>query len=58
MARASLALSRKIQDVESQQAALHEQFPEDALTGLCNRSHLNDTLPALLAIALREHQPL
>jgi diguanylate cyclase (GGDEF)-like protein len=58
MALANLALSRKIQEVESLQAALREQATQDALTGLFNRRHLNDTLPALLALALREHQPL
>jgi diguanylate cyclase (GGDEF)-like protein len=58
MALANLALSRKIQEVESLQAALREQATQDALTGLFNRRHLNDTLPALLAMALREHQPL
>jgi diguanylate cyclase (GGDEF)-like protein len=52
------ALQRKIAEVQSLQAALREQATHDGLTGLFNRRHLNDTLPTLLALALREHQPL
>ena len=58
MALANRALSRKIEEVQALQAALREQATQDALTGLFNRRHLNDTLPAMLALALREQQPL
>ena len=58
MALANRALSRKIEEVQSLQAALREQATHDALTGLFNRRHLNDTLPQMLAQALREQQPL
>ncbi|MBL8342585.1 MAG: GGDEF domain-containing protein [Rubrivivax sp.] len=58
LARANEALSRKIVEVESLQAALHEQATHDALTGLFNRRHLEDTLPAMLALAGREGHAL
>ena len=58
MALANRALSRKIEEVQALQAALREQATQDVLTGLFNRRHLNDTLPAMLALALREQQPL
>lgn len=58
MVLANLALSRKIEEVQALQAALREQATQDALTGLFNRRHLNDTLPSMLALALREKQPL
>ena len=58
LALANRALSRKIEEVQALQAALREQATQDALTGLFNRRHLNDTLPAMLALALRERQPL
>lgn len=58
MALANRALSRKIEEVQALQAALREQATQDALTGLFNRRHLNDTLPQMLALALRERQPL
>jgi diguanylate cyclase (GGDEF)-like protein len=62
-ARAELAaineqLSRKIEEVQSLQEALRQQAVRDALTGLFNRRHLGDTLPALFALARREAQPL
>ncbi|MDP3613049.1 MAG: GGDEF domain-containing protein, partial [Rubrivivax sp.] len=58
MALANLALSRKIEEVQALQAALREQATQDVLTGLFNRRHLNDTLPSMLALTLREKQPL
>ena len=58
MAAANTALQRKIEEVQALQSALHEQATHDALTGLFNRRHLNDTLPQLLAQSLRERQPL
>jgi diguanylate cyclase (GGDEF)-like protein len=58
MALANKALSRKIEEVQSLQAALREQATQDVLTGLYNRRHLNDTLPQMLAQSLREQQPL
>ena len=62
-ARAELAaineqLSRKIDEVQSLQAALRQQAVRDALTGLYNRRHLGETLPALFALARREAAPL
>jgi diguanylate cyclase (GGDEF)-like protein len=58
MVLANRALSKKIEEVQALQAALREQATQDVLTGLFNRRHLNDTLPQLLAVALRERQPL
>jgi diguanylate cyclase (GGDEF)-like protein len=58
MVLANRALSKKIEEVQALQAALREQATQDVLTGLFNRRHLNDTLPQLLAMALRERQPL
>jgi diguanylate cyclase (GGDEF)-like protein len=58
LALANQALSRKIDEVQALQEALHEQATRDALTGLFNRRHLNEHFPALLALAAREGQPL
>ena len=58
LAAANQQLSRKMAEVEALQAALREQATHDALTGLANRRHLNDTLPSQLALALRERAPL
>ncbi len=52
------ALSRKIAEVEALQSRLQELATQDALTGLANRRHLNDSLPAVLALAQREATPL
>jgi diguanylate cyclase (GGDEF)-like protein len=62
-ARADLAtineqLSRKIAEVESLQQALQHQVTQDSLTGLFNRRHLNEALPAMFALARRDRQPL
>lgn len=51
-------LSRRVREVQALQAALRQQATQDALTGLYNRRHLNDTLPQLHALAAREGQPL
>ncbi|MES2957166.1 MAG: GGDEF domain-containing protein [Pseudomonadota bacterium] len=51
-------LSHKIEEVQALQAALQQQATRDALTGLFNRRHLNDTLPAMWAAAQREGRPL
>jgi diguanylate cyclase (GGDEF)-like protein len=58
LARANAALQRKIEEVEALQAALRDQALRDALTGLANRRHLNDSLPATVALAIREAAPL
>ncbi|MBC7942007.1 MAG: diguanylate cyclase, partial [Chitinophagaceae bacterium] len=58
LALANEALQRKVAEVQSLQAALREQATLDALTGLFNRRHLNDTLPAMQALALRDKRPL
>jgi diguanylate cyclase (GGDEF)-like protein len=62
-ARAELALaneqlSRKIAEVQALQSALRLQATQDVLTGLSNRRHLEETLPAMQALALRDGQPL
>ncbi len=51
-------LSRKVQEVERLQDALREQATRDSLTGLFNRRHLNDALPSMVALAMRQAQPL
>ena len=58
MAELNAALSRKIAEVEALQCRLQELATQDALTGLANRRHLNDTLPATLALAQRDATPL
>ncbi|MGB2817842.1 MAG: diguanylate cyclase [Burkholderiaceae bacterium] len=52
------ALSEKMREVESLQAALKDQAVRDFLTGLYNRRHLNDVLPPMLALAKRHDEPL
>ncbi|HXF47199.1 MAG TPA: diguanylate cyclase, partial [Burkholderiaceae bacterium] len=52
------ALAEKIAEVQSLQAALKEQAVRDFLTGLFNRRHLNDVLPAMFALARRDDLPL
>ncbi len=51
-------LSRKIAQVQALQAALEHQATRDFLTNLFNRRHLDDVMPAMLALAQREQQPL
>jgi diguanylate cyclase (GGDEF)-like protein len=51
-------LTHKIGEVRALQAALVEQATRDFLTGLFNRRHLNDALPAMFALAQRDRQPL
>ena len=51
-------LSRRVAEVQALQAALRQQATRDELTGLFNRRHLNETLPAMLALARRDDQPL
>ncbi|HET7525462.1 MAG TPA: GGDEF domain-containing protein, partial [Burkholderiaceae bacterium] len=55
---ANTQLSRKMAEVQTLQSALKEQAVRDALTGLFNRRYLNETLPAALALAQREHHAL
>ena len=55
---ANRALSQKVEEVQSLQAALRQQAARDELTGLFNRRHLNDTLPAMWAMAQRDGRPL
>lgn len=47
-------LQRKMAEVEALQAQLRAQATQDALTGLANRRHLNETLPTQIALAARE----
>lgn len=58
LAELNRALERKIAEVEGLQVQLREQATRDALTGLGNRRHLNETLPSLIALALREGSSL
>ena len=51
-------LARKMVEVQALQEALRQQATVDVLTGLYNRRHLNDVLPAQLAIARRAGTPL
>jgi diguanylate cyclase (GGDEF)-like protein len=51
-------LSQKIDEVQTLQAALREQAVRDFLTGLFNRRHLADVLPAMAALAERHREPL
>ena len=51
-------LSHKIGEVQALQSALQQQATRDALTGLFNRRHLNDTLPTMWAAASRDKRPL
>lgn len=55
---ANRQLKGKIDEVQSLQQALRQQATRDFLTGLFNRRHLDDVLPAMLAMAQRERQPL
>jgi diguanylate cyclase (GGDEF)-like protein len=55
---ANQQLKGKIAEVESLQQALKQQATRDFLTGLFNRRHLDDVLPAMLAMAQRDQQPL
>lgn len=55
---ANQKLSSKIEEVQSLQEALRQQATRDFLTGLFNRRHLNDVLPAMLALAARDRQAL
>jgi len=52
------ALQQKIDEVQALQTALRQQATRDELTGLFNRRYLNDTLPALWALAQRDGKPL
>jgi diguanylate cyclase (GGDEF)-like protein len=58
LAAANEELRRQVAQVQALQKALQAQATHDALTGLFNRRHLNDTLPAMFAFALREGQTL
>lgn len=51
-------LSQKIDEVQALQTALKEQAVRDFLTGLFNRRHLADVLPAMAALAERHREPL
>ena len=55
---ANRQLKGKIAEVEALQQALQQQATRDFLTGLFNRRHLDDVLPAMLAMAQRDRQPL
>ena len=52
------ALRQKMDEVQTLQEALRQQATRDVLTGLFNRRHLNDALPALWARAQRDGKPL
>lgn len=52
------ALQQKMDEIQNLQEALRQQATRDVLTGLFNRRHLNDALPAMWALAQREGKPL
>jgi diguanylate cyclase (GGDEF)-like protein len=52
------ALAQKVDEIQALQSALRQQATRDELTGLFNRRHLNDTLPAMWALAQRHSKPL
>jgi len=58
MEAVNLQLSRRVAEVQTLQLALREQATRDELTSLFNRRHLNESLPAMLALARRDGQPL
>ncbi len=51
-------LAHRVAEVQALQVALQQQATRDVLTGLFNRRHLNDTLPAMWAAAQRDGRPL
>ncbi len=51
-------LSRRVSEVQALQVALRDRATRDELTGLFNRRHMNEALPAMLALAQRDSQPL
>jgi two-component system, cell cycle response regulator len=55
---ANAELERRVAQVQALQQELRDQATRDALTGLFNRRHLNDTVPQMVALARRERQPL
>jgi diguanylate cyclase (GGDEF)-like protein len=55
---ANRLLQQKVSEVQALQDELRQQAVRDSLTGLFNRRHLNDVLPAMFALARREAQPL
>ena len=58
LAAINTQLSRKVEEVQALQSALQQQATRDVLTGLFNRRHLNDTLPAMWAASQRDGRPL
>ncbi len=58
MAAVNAQLQRRVAEVQALQVALRAQALRDELTGLFNRRHLNESGPALLALARREQRPL
>ncbi|WP_246312430.1 tetratricopeptide repeat-containing diguanylate cyclase [Pseudaquabacterium terrae] len=58
LAEANSRLARRVDEAQALQEALRRQATRDALTGLFNRRHLDDTLPQLLAQARRAAEPL
>jgi diguanylate cyclase (GGDEF)-like protein len=51
-------LAEHVAQVQALQVELRQQAVRDPLTGLYNRRHLNDVLPAMFALARRHGQPL
>ncbi len=58
LAALSARLAQQVAQVQALQAELRQQAVRDPLTGLHNRRHLNDVLPAMFALARRDGQPL
>jgi two-component system, cell cycle response regulator len=58
LAAANHMLAQKVDEIQALQSALRQQATRDELTGLFNRRHLNDVLPAMWALAQRDKKPL
>jgi diguanylate cyclase (GGDEF)-like protein len=58
LAAVNHTLAQKVDEIQALQTALREQATRDELTGLFNRRHLNDVLPAMWALAQRDKKPL
>jgi diguanylate cyclase (GGDEF)-like protein len=58
LAKLTEQLAQQVAQVRALQDELRQQAVRDPLTGLYNRRHLNDVLPAMFALARRDGQPL
>lgn len=58
LAALNAQLAQRVAQVQALQGELEQQAVRDVLTGLHNRRHLNEVLPAMFALARRDRQPL